>query len=139
MNESDRWEQMLTLLISPTKVDHGELSIGRNTDRASRRNLASIPSSSSTCCPTPIVAVERQTGSEVLVSWHDPTRCRYDEQRWTSAKARGRGTCALSGRLIRIGDEIYKPLWRGAKPPANASAMIIATELERFIDRLPSP
>jgi hypothetical protein len=133
MNESDRWEQVLTLLIPSTNVGNRVLSSDPDTDCVRRHNTAPIPSRDSGCSRAAIVAVERQTNSEVLVSWHDPTRCRYDEQRWTRMKSRVRGICALSGRTIRVGDEIYKPQWRGAKRPANASAMILAMELERLI------
>ncbi|MGD3894776.1 DUF3331 domain-containing protein, partial [Xanthomonas citri pv. citri] len=82
-----------------------------------------------------IVAVERQTDSSMLVSWSDPTRCRYDEQRWISAKARRLARCALTGQPIRVGDAIYKPQWRGEKRPANCREMVLATALEQFVAR----
>ncbi|MBN3820685.1 DUF3331 domain-containing protein, partial [Paraburkholderia sp. Se-20369] len=73
------------------------------------------------------------TSSAVLLSWRDPTRFRYDEQCWISAKSRMRSCCALSGQAIRIGDAVYKPQWRGAKRPANCADMILATELDSVI------
>ncbi|WP_205189158.1 DUF3331 domain-containing protein, partial [Burkholderia sp. LMG 13014] len=69
-------------------------------------------------------------------SWSDPTRCRYDEQRWISAKSRSIGRCALTGQTIHTGDAIYKPQWRGANRPANYWEVILAPELDRFIVRL---
>ncbi|WP_269502858.1 DUF3331 domain-containing protein [Burkholderia sp. IMCC1007] len=146
MDAFNRWEHMITLL-GPLPV----AGVGmppmppmlrtRQTDgaRSLHRDDAPMPSSGDVRRRSAIVAVERQTDSSMLVSWSDPTRCRYDEQRWISAKARGRGLgrCALTGQPIRAGDAIYKPQWRGEKRPANCREMILAAALEQFVARQP--
>ncbi len=78
-----------------------------------------------------IVWVEKQTENALLVSWSDPTHCRYDEQRWIAAKSRISGRCALTGQAIEIGDPVYKPQWRGGCRPANSGEMILANQLDR--------
>ncbi|KUY83421.1 DUF3331 domain-containing protein [Burkholderia sp. RF4-BP95] len=139
MNAFNRWEHVMTLLDPSPAVSRSALSQLRDADAARRRHRDEAPPASSgdarrRCA---IVAVERQTDSSVLISWSDPTRCRYDEQRWISAKSRSAGRCALTGTTIRTGDAIYKPQWRGAKRPANYREAILASELDRFIVRLP--
>ncbi|MGU7772672.1 DUF3331 domain-containing protein [Burkholderia sp. MR1-5-21] len=140
MNAFNRWERMVTDLCPPPDAGRRMLPHGRDasSSRASRA-AAPVPSSGRSHSRTSIVAVERQTDSSVLVSWSDPTRCRYDEQRWISAKSRLRGCCALSGQVIHTGDAIYKPQWRGGKRPANCTEMILATELDRLVVRMTPP
>ncbi|AOJ26435.1 MULTISPECIES: DUF3331 domain-containing protein [Burkholderia] len=129
MDAFNRWAHTMTLLGPP-------LDAGRwIAPRSRRHGDVSIPSSGSVRRHSAIVAVERQTDSSVLVSWSDPTHCRYDEQRWISAKARARGRCALTGHEIRHGDAIYKPQWRGAKRPANCREMVLASAVDQFVSR----
>ncbi|MFJ1211717.1 DUF3331 domain-containing protein [Burkholderia pyrrocinia] len=122
MDEFNRWEHVMTLLDPSPAASRCAPPHLRDPDAVRRR-----------CA---IVAAERQTDSSVLISWSDPTRCRYDEQRWISAKSRALGRCALTGITIHTGDAIYKPQWRGAKRPANYREVILASELDRFIVRL---
>ncbi|WP_431822982.1 DUF3331 domain-containing protein [Burkholderia sp. F1] len=137
MNEFHRWERMITLLAPSYGADYPMPPYGRDPFGARRcRDVAAKSPNRGACGRSAIVAVERQTDSSVLVSWSDPTRCRYDDQRWISAKSRIRSCCALTGRVIHIGDAIYKPQWRGAKRPANGAEMILATELDRLVVRL---
>jgi hypothetical protein len=42
------------------------------------------------------------------------------------------GFCAISGRLIRRGDEVFKPFCRPL--PANARAMILAVVVRGFVE-----
>ncbi|MFP3507133.1 DUF3331 domain-containing protein [Burkholderia sp. SIMBA_062] len=138
MDTFDRWEHVMTLLDPSSGASRCASLNLRDRDAARRRHRddvrgASIGGARRRCA---IVAVERQTDSSLLVSWSDPTHCRYDEQRWISAKARSPGRCALTGLPIRAGDAIYKPQWRGAKRPANCWEAILASELDRFIVRL---
>jgi hypothetical protein len=75
--------------------------------------------------------LERASPSTVIISWHDPTRCSYRFQLWRRFDATRSGICALSGGVINAGDSIYKPI---SKPqPLNASAMILATEVENHL------
>ncbi|WP_321926065.1 DUF3331 domain-containing protein [Burkholderia sp. BCC1998] len=139
MDAFNRWEHVMTLLDPSAAARRHAPPPLRDPDAACRRHRDEVPAASSDgmrrrCA---IVAAERQTDSSVLISWSDPTRFRYDEQRWISAKSRGLGRCALTGITIRAGDAIYKPQWRGAKRPANYRDVILTAELNRFIARLP--
>ncbi|KAG8153768.1 DUF3331 domain-containing protein [Burkholderia catarinensis] len=138
MDEFNRWEQMITLLGAPPAAGFRMITSGRGAGGISRphRDAGPVPSSGSLRRRSSIVTAERQTDSSVLVSWSDPTRCRYDEQRWISAKCRRSGNCALTGQAIHTGDAIYKPQWRGERRPANSAEMILAVEMERFIVRM---
>ncbi|KVP93601.1 hypothetical protein WJ95_05625 [Burkholderia ubonensis] len=138
MNELSRWARMITLLDPSDAAGRALPASILDANGAGRRhrNVAPVPSSGDARRRATVVAAERQTGSSVLLSWSDPTRFRYDEQRWISAKSRISSCCALSGKGIRIGDAVYKPQWRGAKRPANGADMILATELDGLIARL---
>ncbi|KVN97870.1 hypothetical protein WK56_08845 [Burkholderia ubonensis] len=138
MNELSRWARMITLLDPSAAAGRALPASIPDANGAGRRhrNVAPVPSSGDARRRATVVAAERQTGSSVLLSWSDPTRFRYDEQRWISAKSRISSCCALSGKGIRIGDAVYKPQWRGAKRPANGADMILATELDGLIARL---
>jgi len=70
-------------------------------------------------CPTPRTAT---------VSWCDPLSGYYGHQTWRVALAKQYGECVLSGKRIKPGDFIYRPV-TCQPPPGNAGAMIIATEL----------
>ncbi|WP_248558369.1 DUF3331 domain-containing protein [Paraburkholderia terrae] len=75
--------------------------------------------------------LERASQRTVVVSWHDPTRCSYSFQLWRRFDATRTGICALSGLVVNRGDSVYKPF---SKPrPINASAMMLATEVERHL------
>ena len=141
MDAFNRWEHMITLLGPLPVAAIRPLPRARQLDgsRPRHRGDAPTPSSGDARRRSAIVAAERQTDSSFLVSWSDPTYCRYDEQRWISAKARGLGRCALTGQPIRAGDAIYKPQWRGAKRPANCREMILASALDQFAVRLSRP
>lgn len=78
---------------------------------------------------------ERLTEVTVLVDWSDATSCNYVCQIWRIGRAAGAGACALSGRVIRRGEFIYRPIpLRSA--PSNARAMICAREVQQALDRL---
>jgi Domain of unknown function (DUF3331) len=70
----------------------------------------------------------------VVVSWHDPTLCNYEEQVWSAAHARHAGQCALSGERISRGGSVYTPKARGQVQPLNGDAMILASALRRLGD-----
>jgi hypothetical protein len=141
MDEYDRWKFVITSLCPPpearcaarpTHREHGQ--VGR---AAAPRSGTGTPASA--WRRSAIVSVEQQADSSLLVSWSDPTRCRYDEQRWIAAKSRIRGRCALGGQAIEVGDRVYKPQWRGARRPANSAEMILADELDRIAGRAQMP
>ena len=79
-----------------------------------------------------VEVLERASHSTVMISWHDPTRCSYSFQLWRRFDATKPGICALSGIIINVGDGIYKPFAK--QRPLNASAMMLATEVEGRLD-----
>ncbi|MFJ1256788.1 DUF3331 domain-containing protein [Cupriavidus sp. CuC1] len=75
-----------------------------------------------------VSVVERPSSTLAVISWRDPTHCRYGDQIWTAVSAREDGVCALSGLPIAKGQAVYRP--RPCRPPArNAYAMILASAL----------
>lgn len=74
----------------------------------------------------PIVQIlDRTTAQTLIVSWCDARTGHYGYQTWRAAAARVPGICVLTGRLIEVGDLVYKPRFVGPAP-ANADAMICA-------------
>lgn len=72
--------------------------------------------------------LERQGAATATIAWHDATRCSYGYQTWQVTRARHSGVCAMSGRVVRRGDEIFKPrLYR--QQALNAGEMILASVL----------
>jgi hypothetical protein len=77
-----------------------------------------------------IEILDRPTPRSAVLSWRDPTGSSYGYQLWQKRIARQTGSCALTGIPIHRGDIVFRP--RGARiRPANASAMILATYIER--------
>jgi Domain of unknown function (DUF3331) len=81
-----------------------------------------------------LTVLEYLANSLVVISWHDPTLCNYEEQVWSPALSRCSGRCALSGQRIVRGDAVYKPRTRGRVAPLNGDAMILSTELKKVCD-----
>jgi hypothetical protein len=72
---------------------------------------------------TPVVRVfERQGPDTIIVSWREPGRCSYTEQRWERVRATKSGVCALSGEPFTAGELVFKPV--GSPKPLNAEARI---------------
>ena len=68
------------------------------------------------------IIILESSREHLLVRWVDSGRCHYSEQRWRRGVARGNGSCALSGILIRRGEAVYRP--NGRPAPVNHGAMI---------------
>ncbi|MDN7846970.1 DUF3331 domain-containing protein [Burkholderia multivorans] len=66
--------------------------------------------------------------------WVEPGRCHYGEQKWSASVARHIGQCALTGNVINVGDEVFRPT--GRPSPSNASAQILANQVEKLIIEL---
>ncbi|MEM5329218.1 DUF3331 domain-containing protein [Paraburkholderia sp. JHI2823] len=76
-----------------------------------------------------IRVLERATATRVTLAWRDPSRCAYCDQEWYRTRARRSGVCAVSGREIRRGEDVYRP--RPMRPQAlNADAMIHSIVLD---------
>lgn len=117
------WDHVIHGLLPSYRSEGGtEASRSRRTSRVA----AYAPSSH-----IQVEVIERLSDTSVAVLWQDATRCRYDDQVWISCRARLKGYCVLSGALIRRDDLVYKPRVR-TTTPANASAMILASVIERM-------
>lgn len=128
----DTWSQILATLgeYSSASMDltkKPDISASGRT-RRSRRPAARPEGAPSSI----ITVVEKLSDTLVSLSWHDSTLCNYEEQVWTCGHARSSGRCALSGKPIRGGDEIYRPRSRGRDVPSNGTEMILASELARL-------
>jgi len=66
--------------------------------------------------------LEKPSARTILLSWREPGRCNYTEQLWTLFKARRAATCAMSGKNIRRGDHVYRPVGE----PLNKNQCICA-------------
>jgi hypothetical protein len=69
------------------------------------------------------------TESAATITWYDPTRCRYVDQRWRRRRAGRAGVCSMTGVLIARGADVFHP----ADPrrlAANADAMILTRALQ---------
>jgi hypothetical protein len=73
-----------------------------------------------------ISRIEWQTTCTILVSWSDSTLGRYVDQTWRAGFARTDGICGLTGKTVRRGDPVFRPLQRGDATPKNAFDMILA-------------
>ena len=65
------------------------------------------------------------TETSATIAWYDPTRCRYEDQRWSRLKTHQAGVCAMTGTRIAAGDDVFHPV-RTRSGPANADALILA-------------
>jgi Domain of unknown function (DUF3331) len=69
------------------------------------------------------------TESSAIIGWYDPTRCRYEDQRWRRFKTLHAGICAMTGTRIVAGADVFHPV-RTRSGPANVDAMILADALQ---------
>ena len=117
------WDHVIHALLGSYRSDGaGKAYLARPASRGA----AYAPSSH-----VQVEVIERLSDTSISVLWQDATRCRYIDQVWISCRARQKGCCALSGAVISRDDPIYKPRVRAATP-ANASAMILASVIERL-------
>jgi hypothetical protein len=92
---------------------------------------------------TPVARVfERQGPDVIVVSWREPGRCCYAEQRWERVRATESGVCALSGEPFTAGVLVFRPL--GSPKPLNAVARIadwhvFAEESAELLNNVASP
>ena len=70
--------------------------------------------------------IEWQTTCTILVSWSDSRYGRFVDQTWRAGFARTNGICGLTGKSVRRGDPVFRPLHRGNTAPKNAFDMILA-------------
>jgi hypothetical protein len=75
------------------------------------------------------IKVLELTETSATIGWYDPTRCRYDDQRWRRFKTLQAGVCAMTGTRIAPGADCFHPVLTRSGP-ANAGAMILALALQ---------
>jgi hypothetical protein len=64
------------------------------------------------------ILVERSDVNTVLLAWHGSTQGRVTDQPWNRSRAEGDARCAMSGRVIKSGDLVYRPAKRPGRSPA---------------------
>ncbi|MBN3762957.1 DUF3331 domain-containing protein [Burkholderia sp. Ac-20365] len=84
--------------------------------------------------PAHIVVEERLSSCTISVSWSDPRSGHYSAQIWRSGLARGAAVCALTGRAISRGDEVFRPRAHDFHVPSNRHQMILAATLDPHAD-----
>lgn len=123
----DAWSQTLALLSKLALSNDDTMESPDGAQRFKRR----LPLMPEPCAgaEAKVRILDRPSKNTAIVSWFDPTVCRYGDQPWRASRARQPGTCALTGNSIRRGDAIYRP--RTVRPcPLNANAMILASCVE---------
>ncbi|MEM5438765.1 DUF3331 domain-containing protein [Paraburkholderia diazotrophica] len=76
--------------------------------------------------PARISIVEWLSSETVSVSWSDPTLGRYSGQTWRLGRARNDSYCVLTGRRIRLGDKVFRPLTQQGYLSPEYNRMILA-------------
>ena len=129
-NTSDPWKHMMGTLAHANDKSLTMPRPGRRRRRVSEP-VAGIDYRPSAALI--IELVERQSTSTVTLMWND-TVCRYGYQDWRLAATRKSGVCAMSGKPIKRGDLIYKPV----SPTAalNAKSMILRDALDAAFERM---
>ena len=79
--------------------------------------------------PARIVVQEILSAHTLSISWSDSQTGHYAEQIWRLGLARDDGFCALSGRPIVRGDEVFRPRRSMTLVPANWRRMILASDV----------
>ncbi|SKC81277.1 protein of unknown function [Burkholderia sp. CF099] len=79
--------------------------------------------------PARIVVQEILSGHTLSICWSDSQTGHYADQVWRLGLAREDGFCALSGRPIGRGDEVFRPRRSMTFVPANWRRMILASDV----------
>ena len=98
------------------KMRRAQVVVGRRTHEAEWIPL-----------PARILVREILSAHTLSVSWSDSQTGHYAEQVWRLGLARSDGFCALSGRPIVEGDDVFRPRRSVTYVPANWSRMILAS------------
>ncbi|WP_429332534.1 DUF3331 domain-containing protein [Paraburkholderia sp. 35.1] len=124
-----RGSQVMNRAVDPWSMTVTRLGDWKLNERATAHGSALNGSSvrqSIASTGKPIIRVlDQPTAQTLIVSWCDARSGHYGYQTWCGGAARVPGICALTGRLIEVGDAIYRPRLTGPTP-ANAHAMICA-------------
>lgn len=123
-NITDPWQKIIRVLGQLPDQQSAECSAELVGRRQSRRSTEGRVEG------LKIHLVERVTTTRVTLAWFDLSRCAYGNQEWHLTRARRSGVCAVSGRRIRRGENVYRP--RPSRPQVlNADAMIYTDVLDK--------
>ncbi|WP_321850369.1 DUF3331 domain-containing protein [Burkholderia diffusa] len=84
--------------------------------------------------PANIDVVSRISSSAISVSWSDACLGRYTEQIWSRGIANVAGVCALTGRHINCGDQVFRPRACEGHVSLNRDLMILAGTAGQCLD-----
>lgn len=84
--------------------------------------------------PASIDVVSRISSSAISVSWSDACLGRYTEQIWCRGIADVAAVCALTGRDIHRGDQVFRPRARDGQDSPHRDLMILAGTAGQCLD-----
>jgi len=70
------------------------------------------------------VVIARPNMHTLIVRWSDSLGGHYGDQTWKRSVSTASGLCAATGRPIRGGERIFRPVPKGAETPFNNDRMI---------------
>jgi hypothetical protein len=128
-NDDSMIERTLVRLLCPgdgISAQHRESSL-----KKMRRNKRSCSDRTHTAerlaQPSRIFVHEVLSSRTLSVYWSDSQTGHYAEQIWRVGLARHDSFCALSGKPIHSGDEVFRPRRSVVLTPANWDRMILAS------------
>ncbi|MEX3937632.1 DUF3331 domain-containing protein [Paraburkholderia phymatum] len=135
-NEDNIVRRALIALLAPNAFASG---VTANTDIRKKKYRRSGRAATRTFEPVvaePVPArvsiVERLTSQTLSVCWSDATLGRYSEQTWRLGRARIDSYCLLTGRRIRYGDQVFRPLTQQRYLSPEYNRMILACVVNDF-------
>jgi hypothetical protein len=133
-NDDDIIERALLRLLYPGKVllkQPVETSYKKKMRREKGRTVRGTHEAEWIALPARIVVHEVLSAHTLSICWSDSQTGHYAEQVWRLGLARNDGFCALSGRPIVEGDDVFRPRRSVMCVPANWSRMILASAVSR--------
>jgi hypothetical protein len=100
-----------------------------SSGRTGKQQFDRAAQNSSGLPPCVKINVLELTESTATITWYDPTRCRYEDQRWRRHRARRAGVCSMTGALIAPHADVFRPAGP-RRLAANADAMILTRALQ---------
>lgn len=146
LDTGSAWQQTIELLSAASELwnMNGDqeascscrpVPVTRNASEAANRRRAAATRSWDA---HGITLIRRHDPESITVCWSDATYGRYSDQLWRVCTARRSAVCALTGEKIRRGDAVFRPSPNRRHRPANADAMILASQLDKLDNGLVS-
>ncbi|SIT45964.1 conserved hypothetical protein [Paraburkholderia piptadeniae] len=136
-NEDNIVRRALIALLAP-KPFASEAETTSNTHIRKKKYRQSGRAATRTCepvvaepVPARISIVERLSSETVSVFWSDATLGR-SEQAWRLGRARIDSYCLLTGKRIRYGDKVFRPLTHQGSLAHEYNRMILACVVNDF-------